>query len=271
MRLVLAVEREEHVLVRAAGGERQQLTADRDLARRDAELETLAQRRHAHLGAAPEQDAGGVRRLVGEHGDGAGLDDPGLLRGDRGDVVPEEALVVERDRQDDGHLRVQHVGRVPRAPHADLDGGHLDGRVREGGVRHRHEHLEERHPGFAGRHPPLVDEVDVGRDVLVGGDEPLGRQRPAVDRDPLPDVDEVRAGEAAGPQAVLAQEPLHQPRRGRLAVRARQVDGPEGLLRVSEQTADLADPVQRRDEVVLGGAVEDRLLDLGQAGPHALR
>ena len=97
VRLVRAVQREEHVLVacRPSPRRRDQLAADGDVAVHDPELQPLAGHAGPDLAGPPQQHLGGLDRLLGEHRGRALLDDPGLLAGDRRDVVPEEALVVD--------------------------------------------------------------------------------------------------------------------------------------------------------------------------------
>ena len=53
--------------------------------------------------------------------------------------------MVHVDRSDDGRVRVEHVGGVPQASHADLDDGHVHGRVGELPDGHGGEHFEEAH------------------------------------------------------------------------------------------------------------------------------
>ena len=212
------------------------------------------------------QDLGHLRLLQPDDGDRAGLDDAALLGGDVLHRAAEEPLVVDRDRGHDGDLPVDDVGRVPRAAHADLDDGHVDGRVRERRVGHGDDHLEVGHPGAALGDRAGVDHLDERQHVVVGRDELLGRDRLAVQRDALADVVQVRGGEPPGGQAHLAQQPLDHPRGRRLAVGAGDVDDREGALGVAQQLHHRGDPVQRRLEVVLGGAGEDRLLHL----PHPL-
>ena len=101
---------------------------------------------------------------------------------------PQVLGVVQVDRRDDGDPRVGHVGGVPRAAHADLDDGDVDRRVGEQRVRHADHDLEEGHRDVAAG----VDHLHVGRDVVVGLDEPLGAHRLAVEDDPLPDRLQVR-------------------------------------------------------------------------------
>ena len=151
VRLVLAVQREEHVLVgRRPAAQGQQLAADRDLAgERPRTPGPRAAASHPPR-RAPQEHLGGLGRLLGQDGDRAGLDDPGLLPGDRRDVVTEEALVVERDRRDHGDLGVDDVGRVPGAAHADLDDGHVDRRVGERRVRHADRAPRRRSAGLPG-------------------------------------------------------------------------------------------------------------------------
>ena len=177
-------------------------------------------------------------------------------------VPAEESLVVDRDRGDDGDLAVGDVRRVPRATHPDLDHGDVDRCVGEGCVGHRHEHLEERHERPVVLDGPVVHEVDVGDDLLVGLDEPLCADRLTVQRDPLPHVLQVRADESAGPQTLFPQQGLdHSGGRG-LPVRAGEVDHAEGVLGVAQQVADRGDPIQAGHEVVLRGPVEDLPVDL---------
>ena len=80
---------------------------------------------------------------------------------------------------------------------------------------------------------------------------------------------QVRAGEPAGAQAVLADQPLDHARRRRLAVGARDVDDPVRLLRVAQQLHDGERPVERRVDLVLGRARQDPAVDLvgGRAWP----
>ena len=141
---------------------------------------------------------------------------PAIVR----DVGPQVLGVVERDGRDDGDPRVDDVGGVPRAAHADLDDGDVDRRVGEEGVGHADHDLEEAHRDVAAR----VDHLHVRRDVVVGLDEALGAHRLAVQDDPLPDRLQVRAGEAADAQAEPAQQFVDHPRRRRLAVGAGHLD-----------------------------------------------
>ena len=70
---------------------------------------------------------------------------------------------------------VGDVGGVPGAAHPDLEHGDVDRGVGEGGERHRGQHLEERQPDVV----PRVDQVQVGRHVVVRRDEPLRRRSAA--------------------------------------------------------------------------------------------
>src|SRR6185312_11424248 len=122
------------------------------------------------------------------------------------------------------------------------------------------QHLEERQRSRLAR----VDQVEVGLDLLVRPDEPLGGQRHPVQADPLGDGGQVRAGEQPGAQPAGAQQGLGHPGGRRLAVGAGQVDHRVGALRVTEQLGQGPDPVQGRVDGMLGPAGHDGPLDLPQ-------
>ena len=170
--------------------------------------------------------------------------------------------MVERDRRDDRDLRVGDVGGVPGAAHPDLDDGHVDRGVGERGERHRGQHLEEATARTSCRR---VDQVEVGRDVVVGRDEPLGG-RSAAPSNAIRSRDrvQVRAGEPPGAQAELAQQRLDHPGGRGLAVGAGHVDDRVGALRRAEQVDERADPVQGRRQVVLRRPLEDGPLHVAQ-------
>jgi hypothetical protein len=85
-----------------------------------------------HLDRAADQRVQRRGLLAGQHRHRVGLDDPGLLPGDRADVGPQVLGVVQRDRGDDGDAGVDDVGGVPGAAHADLDDRDVDRRLGEG-------------------------------------------------------------------------------------------------------------------------------------------
>ena len=144
--------------------------------------------------------------------------------------------------------------------HADLKNHRVHRGVRERGERHAGQHFEERH-----RHRVIaVHQRDVREDFLIRGDELLGRERRAVDRDPLPERDQVRAGEPAGAQATAAQQRVGHACRGRLAVGTRDVDDWAGALRVAKQADQLGHPVQGEIYRMFGSPGEQLALDLTQ-------
>ena len=79
---------------------------------------------------------------------------------------------------------------------------------------------------------------------------------------------EVRCGLVNSPvrSPAGAQQRFDHPRGRGLAVRPGDVDDRAGPLRVAEQVREVGDPVQGRVDGVLGPAVRDLPLDLGQAG-----
>ena len=147
-----------------------------------------------------------------------------------------------------------------RAAHADLDDGDVDRGVGEQRVGHADHDLEEAHRDLAGG----VDHLHVGRDVVVGLDEALGAHRLAVQDDPLADRLQVRAGEAAHPQAEAAQQLVDHPRRRRLAVGAGDLDDGHRAVRRAQQVDQRVDAGQRRLEPALRPAGQQLLLHPGQ-------
>ena len=203
------MQRQEDLRVRATERlQRDQLAADGDLPLPDLDVDALAHHARALLRRRCQDHALDVLLLCGQHQRRAVLDDPGLHRRDVEQRVAEVALVVHRDRRDDRDLAVRDVGRVPQTAHADLDHRDVHRCVRERRERHHREDLEERQLRLALRRGALVDQVDVRRHVLPHLDEPLVADRLAVDDDPLVHARQVRAGEPAGAQAVLADQPL---------------------------------------------------------------
>ncbi len=203
-----AEQRQEDVLIGAAqAAQHELLAADRLLAAQHAELHAFPRHRRAHLGRVSEQHFGGGERLLREYGDRARLDDAGLLPRDLLDRAAEKPGVVDCDRGDDRDHAVRDVGAVEPAAHADLKDYYIDRRVGEDREGHSGQDLEEGHRDRV----PFVHQSDVRDDLLVRRDEPLSAYRRAVDADPLPDRDEVRAGEPAGPQAAAAQQRIGHP------------------------------------------------------------
>jgi hypothetical protein len=259
LRLVGAVQRQEDVVVlRTQPLQRQQLAADRRDPREHAELKAFTDRRRPDLRAAPQQHLGRTGELLGEHGRGAGLDDPGLLDRDHVRGVAEQPGMVDGDG---GHHRdgaVGDVGGVPGAAETDLDDGDVDGRVGEGGIRHPDDRLEEaQRVGLGG-----VDEVGVRRDVVERADELLVGQWLAVDADALVDALEVGTGEPAGAQVERAQEGVDHPAGRGLAVGAGEVDDRVGPLGVAEQLGERLDALERRLEPGLGPSGLEGVRDL---------
>ncbi|CAB4707048.1 unannotated protein [freshwater metagenome] len=267
LRLVGAVERQEDLVVAPAQPlEGDHLTAYGRHPVGDPEVAPLADHTGSDLGDLAIERGVDVLGLGGDHGDRAGLDDAGLLDRDLAWGLAEVARVVDRDRQHDGDRCVDDVGGVPRAAHADLDDGRIDGGVGEGREGHRHDRLEE---GDRVR-LVVVDQREERRHVVERTHEAFVAERLAVHADALGHPLDVRAGEAAGAQVEGAQQRIDHPARRGLAVGAGQVDDGVGRLRVAEQLDQRLDPVQRRLQPGLGPAREQRVLDLveglGQAG-----
>jgi hypothetical protein len=140
--------------------------------------------------------------------------------------------VVEPDRGDHGEGRGEHVGRVETPAQAGFDHRQLDALLGEGKGGHGEARLEER----ARRARRRRDALDADECLL----ERLGRGDPAADPDALGEVDEVGRGEEAGADPGRAQDPFEDGRGRALAVRARDVEGGEGLLGVAEPVEERA-------------------------------
>src|SRR5690606_39515314 len=122
VRLVLAVHGQQNLVVHAAEAlQLQHLAADGDLALHHTELLPGAGDRGIHLDGPFQQHTHDVRVLFADDRHRPRLDHPGLLRGDRLEVLPEVVGVVQADRGDRGDLGVGHRRGVPTATHADLD------------------------------------------------------------------------------------------------------------------------------------------------------
>ena len=189
VRLVRAVQREVQLRVLAAEtAQSHLLAAHGDPACDDTELQALAGHRRVHRHGLLQQHLRRVHRLLGQDHGRVLLDDPALLLGDPGGRLAEAVGVVQGDGGHHGHVGVDDVRRVPAAAHADLHDGDVDRGVREGGVRHGGEDLEE------GQAVLLlgVHHLDVRLDVLVRLDEALGADRGAVQADALGDRLDVR-------------------------------------------------------------------------------
>ena len=84
----------------------------------------------------------------------------------------------------------------------------------------------------------------------------------AFQRDALAHVEQVRAREASRLHAEGGQQRVDHARRGRLAVRARDVDRRVGVLRVAQDVQGELHTVKGRVNVVLRGTRDDGLVDL---------
>src|SRR6266851_6075721 len=141
--------------------------------------------RCANGSGAGLDDGGGIIGLRADHRRRAGLQDAGLLAGDRRDGVAEKGLVVERDRGDRGDCRPgQYIGRVESATEPGFEQHDVGRDPREGKERRRRRDLEK-----------------GDRRVLVGTLAFLEQreQRVLLDQlpgqpDPLVEADEMRRG-----------------------------------------------------------------------------
>ena len=132
--------------------------------------------------------------LAADDGGAVRLDDADLFRGDFLHGVAEPCHVVHVDRADDGRVRVEHVGGVPSAAHADFHDGDVDRRVGEFPDGHGGEHFEEAHLRLAQLAHFHVHDGDKVLDLVPGVDEIVVGQLLAVDGDALVDVFQMGRG-----------------------------------------------------------------------------
>ena len=204
---------------------------------------------------APDQERGGdrpgagadhllrLRRLAGDDGGDAALEDAGLLAGNGGEGVAELVLVIERDGRDDAERRARDdVGGVELAAETDLQDQRVGWMLGEG------------QEGGSGR------DLEIG-DVVAGVGGPGAREhvdelgladgaRLAVgtaELDALVEADEMRRGVDVHALARGLEHGLEEGGRRALAVGAGDVDdGRQALLRVAELVEQPRDAAERK-------------------------
>ena len=131
-RRVAAEHRQVQVLVgRTRGPQTERLTPDRDQRVEHLPVVALAQERRADLARVRAEHILRDRLLFADRRDLALLEDPRLLGRDVGERRSELRDVVHPDRGDHGSVAGDHVRRVPRSAHPDLEDAELDGFVGE--------------------------------------------------------------------------------------------------------------------------------------------
>ena len=153
VRLVRAVQREEHVVVGAgAAAQRPPAARRRPASRRSTPKSRPSRTSVRSPRGAGQQHRGGLLLLLGEDDERAVLEDPGLLGGDLRD---RRARATRSWSSDTGVTTAtsgrDDVGGVPRAAQPHLDDGDVHRGVGEGREGHGGEHLEEPQPRAARR------------------------------------------------------------------------------------------------------------------------
>ncbi len=190
------------------------------------------------------------------------LHDRRLLAADRREGAPQVALVVVLHVGHHCHAKVEHIGRVEAASHADLDHCQVDTLPRKLTDRRGGQGLE-----LGGRTQPhghLVDRGQHGRDRL--GEALRGEGHP-VDGDPLPVADEMRLRHRANPHAGRLEHGAHHRDHAPLAVGARDQRAAQAALGMVERLHQRLDTLeaQAHAEAAARGERLDRprIVELG--------
>jgi hypothetical protein len=147
-------------------------------------------------------------------------------------------------------LRVHDVGRVPAAAEPDLDHRGVDRCLSESRVPHAGEHLELAHPDVICI-VSVVDDRHVRLDLAVRLHVAVRADRRAVQRDPLGDQLQVRAGEPAHPQSDPGQQRVDHARGRGFAVGAGHLQDRVAVLGVAQHVHQGLDPIERRRDLGL--------------------
>ena len=175
LRLVRAVQRQEHLVVVAAAGPAARSSWPPTASSRLDTPNSRPSRATVAPTSAARRSSTSARldRLLGQDGDRARLDDAGLLRRRSPRPCRRGTRVVQGDgvttaTAPSATLVASQVPPMPTSTTRDVDR-----RVGEHRERHAGEHLEERQPAPSLRSSSTS--VEVGRDLVVGLDEALGR------------------------------------------------------------------------------------------------
>lgn len=243
---MLALERHRNVLELAALRGEANANVRPQVRRRLEPVAELKLGRPDHPKRAADRRRPGAERvehfvlLRDRHARHARLHDPGLFARDLCERVAQDLRVLELDRRDRRNLGRDHVGRVQAPAQPNLDHANVDRLVREIAEAHRGGQFKER-----GRAEfPLQSRRGLGDAVQVHA-EVRRRHLARADAETLAQVDQVGAG--VEPHRVAA------PREGGgchlagapLALRARDVDQLQPLMRVAQRLEQGGHPVER--------------------------
>ena len=238
----------------------------------ELELRPIARERFRQIGGLGLQDWHRLGRLLAAEHVSAALDDARLGGRNLGNRVAQALCVVHRNWRKYGHIAIGDVGRVPLATHADLKHEHVDRGIREDREAKHGKRLEECQSGVTLGLELRVDDLDERLDLLPDGVQALVADRLAVDRHALVQANEVRAGEATGAQAMLAQDAFDEASGRGLAVSAGHVNDAVGLLRVAEQFDGSAGWLEARAQLVLRDSGNQVVFNrAGTGGPLVIR
>jgi len=175
---------------------------------------------------------GFLRRADQRH---AGLDDAGLLERDERQRMAQQLDMVVAQAGDARDRRVNDVGRIQPAAQPHFEHGPFDALLRKVLECQRGHYLERR---------DARRRLDDGLAALQQVDQLGLRHQPAVQADALAKGVQVRGGVQPRAIARSSQHRFDHRRRRAFALRARDVDAAEALMRPAQSFQDLLHPAE---------------------------
>ncbi len=198
--------------------------------------------RRAALAGRSRDDVARWGHECPQHDGHARLDDARLFEGNRLERVAEMLLMIEVDGGDGARNRRDHVCRVEPSAEPDLDHANLDRGAPKQLEGDRRRGLEERrlHGQDAGRSQSIRAGQHVVHNRLEGG----RLDGTIVDDEPLVEIAQMGRGITPGVDTGGAQRRVRHRGHRSLAVGARDVQGGEAPLRMTERLAEGGDVIE---------------------------